>query len=534
MKMSKHQSIQQAAALQEQHAIAMLHDWRAYLSAQICLLDRQTCTIDLFEQSDRSARFQAAEADLAAVDPDRRSLFERAVDQRREQRRRETEAEQQAQGSAALPDFDALDRLVWVELLREASEPDATGHVLFPDGTDQQVEWMELRADSLTERPDEADYRAASLVRGRRGRAMRWLSGLGAATMLTLSIWQLVAATSPASDAARASAPMDDLSLTAWKATGLTVSGTITTTVELFPATDQPWPADGKAYMRVGTTLPQSICVPGALLDGAQRVTIVGDGVSPDRAYLLDGASGQPAPDLLLSDCGAAEHQRSGTLQQIVAVPIASVGDQQQVGAATIRLTEVHVIGAAELPDIPQGASRIAAVFATDGATIDWVALTPVLRMGTGTQQTAPEIVERPDGATELRFLVGMPAEALEGELRLTDPGNGMVARWAIVIDRPMDRLSVLRAVLRVDTPTVSGRELSIAITNTGARPLKLTGADLWLEARGSRLSISGATGLDLPLEPGKTRILTLPLPPDLGEIATLTVGPASFQIVSE
>jgi hypothetical protein len=139
------------------------------------------------------------------------------------------------------------------------------------------------------------------------------------------------------------------------------------------------------------------------------------------------------------------------------------------------------------------------------------------------------------DGTTELRFLVGAPSEPLPAEFRLTDPATRLITRWQVPITMPINRLQLLRNILRIDGLTTSGeRELAMTVTNTSPQPLNLMPTDLTLEQDGARQLLTSIRGIDTPLSAGETRSLTLSLPPDLRGGATLRIGTAQYRLIAE
>ncbi len=528
-------TIQTAVVLHEQAAIGLLRDWTTYLTASLTLLTPDDPTsADSFEQAASSRQTDAAERDLAAIPPDERSLFERATSQRREERRRQIETEVRAETNSTprLVDPDELDRIVLGELLREAREPDESGHVLFPDADGQQIAWLELRVSALTERPDAATYRAVQRTTQDRKRLTRIAAGLAIVALLAFLAWYLL---NPDSEhtPALTSATANGQALTPWRATRLTVNGSTATSLTLTPITSDGWPTNGQAHMRP-MGLPLRVCVPDAALADATTITLVGDGGVPDRAYTL--SSSPPAhPDLLITACDDTSHQIAGVVQSIRPAPLSAIGTALPISdGGNLTLDMVTVTGPAESSAVPQGAARIS-LRLRGAINRDWTAFVPTLRLGDGSQQMAPEMQMVAEGSTELRFLINAPSEPLAAEFRLTDPATRLVTRWQVPITPPIDRLHLLQQVLRIDGLTTSGEhELTLTITNTSLQPLTLAPTDLLLEREGTRQLLAGIRGIDTPLAAGETRSLTLVLPPELRGGATLSIGTAQYQLAAE
>lgn len=521
-------TMHETIVLHEQAAIGLLRDWTAYLSARLTLLAaRSPASANLFEQDPTSDQHTAAERELAMLPPERRNLFERATSQRREQRRRQIEIERLADpsGTPRLLDPDELDRTVLNELLREAREPDESGHVLFPDADGARIEWLELRISTLSERPDPATYQAAHSTSQDRERQTRMAAGFAIIALLAFLGWYLL---SPGSEQSAATAiTANGEPLTPWRTARLAISGT--TSLELIATSNDSWPGDGQAAIRTGVW-PLQVCVPAAALTEATMVTLVGDGSVPDRIYAL-GETDSP-PDLVISACEDASRQMSGILKSIQAAPLGTLGSTQPLSdGQEVTLAHISVSGPSEASDLPQGAARISLTLSSPN-TPDWTTFAPTLRLGDGSQQSAPELRTLAEGSTELRFLVNTPAEALPAEFRLTDPSTRQVTRWHVPITAPIGRLQLLHNTLRVDHLTSSGQqELSVTITNTGAQPLAMLPTDLALDQDGLRQSLLSIRGIESPFAAGETRSLTLALPQELRGGATLSIGTALYQL---
>jgi hypothetical protein len=207
-----------------------------------------------------------------------------------------------------------------------------------------------------------------------------------------------------------------------------------------------------------------------------------------------------------------------------------TVGGTQRLGDRDVTIAEVDVQGAAESPDVPQGAARV--ILTLNATGVDWTASTPTLRLGDGSQQTAPDVQTTDQGATEIRFLVPSPHEALPAEFRLTDPASHQVIRWMVTVSPPPDRLRVLQAALVVAGVTASGNDrLDVTVRNRSSQALTLTAADLPFDVQGVRSPLAAIAGIDTPLAAGETRSLTLSLPSDLRGGATLSIGTVRYQI---
>ena len=520
-------------ALLNEHATRLLvRDWVNYLRARLTLLAPEPMT-DAFERDAASAIRSQAEEDLAAIPPDTRSLFERAVTQRCEQQRSHIEAEQRAEAGSLprMADPDLLDRAALQELFAEATEPDETGHILLPAQADHQgIDWLEFRAADLEARPDDRAYRS-SRGQADREKRTRVAAGIGALFLTTLAIWMLFRPEEATPTSAHTNASANGVPIIAWPATTLTLIADTEVTLPLSIVDADSWPSDGLAHIRDITHIPLQLCAPTDTFSAVREVQIAGDGSTPDRVYILVAPDAAPAtPDLQLAACNDPSISIVGMLQRTNPAPLGNIGMAQRLAEQTINLIAAAVIGPAEVPAVPQGAALV--ILTLSGDAQDWTATAPMLRLGDGAQYTAPEVRATPEGATELRFLVPAPSETLPAEFRLTDPTTDQVIRWKIEIGPPAERLSVLRKVLTIEGMTVGAANiLSVIVTNTGAQPLTLTTADVALEWNGTPTSLLAITGIEAPLEAGETRTLTLSLPPDLTGVATLSIGVTQYRI---
>ncbi len=527
-------SPREGAILNEHATRLLIQDWATYLRARLTLL----AVVDLgdaFEQDTQAAKRQDAEHDLAAIPADTRRLFEHAVTQRREQHRTRFEAEQHAEASGVprMADPDLLDRTALRDLLTEATEPDDTGHILLPSPADHgEIEWLEFRAADLTARPDEHAYRVATRSNTDREKLTRIAAGVAALVLTGFAIWMLFRP-DEATPSALGAATANGTALSTWSVTTLTLVADTNATWPLLSTTDATWPSDGQAYIQANAYLPTQVCVPIDTLSAVREVRIAGDGSTPERTYIISTTDTAPvAPDLRVAACSDPAIRISGMLQRITSAPVAVLGEVQQLGENQIVLRSIVVVGPAEQPELPQGAAQVG--IALSGVNLDWTTAAPTLRLGDGTQYSAPEVRSVQNDTTELRFLIPAPSEPLAAEFRLTNPTTRQILRWKVMIGPPADRLSILRTTLKVEGITVSETNtLNVVVTNHGAQPLTLTAADIALDWSGVRSPLPAILGIEVPLEVGETRTLVLALPSDLHGVATLSIGAAQFRITA-
>jgi|GEM_PF-5936946 len=514
------------ALLNEQHTRSLIRDWEVYLRARLLLLTPADPRSDSFERDTHTAQRSESEQELAAIPSALHTLFEKAVTVRREVMRGTLETPQR------IADPDHLDRLAIQELLTEATEPDDTGHILVPTQADHgAVDWLEFRAADLTARPDERTYRAMGASAAGREHAKRILMGVAAVVLTIWAMWMFIRPDDVTTARRTSGATLNGTPVPAWRATTITIAAATTVRWPLTLATSSPWPTDGTAHSRDGGMLPLRACVPIDSLTAITSVQIAGDGSTPDRRYTMVTADVSPAiPDLLLMTCGDAAIHISGMLQSDAPPMMVTVGATQRLGTQDVSMTAVSVQGAAESPDVPQGAARVILTMMASG--MDWTASAPTLRLGDGSQQTAPDVQATDQGTTELRFLVSMPHETLPAEFRLTDPATRQVVRWMVAVSPPPERLHVLQAALVVANVTANGNDLlDVTVRNRGTQPLTLTAADLSLDVQGVRSPLTAIIGIDTPLAADETRSLTLSLPSDLRGGATFSIGATRYQI---
>lgn len=524
--------LHEAALLHEHAALTIVHDWRSFLRARLTLLETAGEVADPFERDGGAEARRDAELGLAAIPAERRALFDRAVSVRREQRRAVVEADLLAEsgGAGRVTDPDQLDRVVLRELVAEATEPDVSGHILFPESDeDGQLIWLEYRAAALEARPDAAAYRLTARSQSERDTRLRLAGGALALVLTALAIWMLLAPEEPALVSGARPILVNGQAAQTWQITGVVLEGEASATLEMGGAAGDEWPSDGRAHVRAARVLPLELCVPGSALRGAAGLQLLGDGVTPTREYRL----GEPsdAPDVLVVACDDPAQSAAGTLQASQPASPPGVGQSLQLGRVRVTLTSVAVAGPAEDPAIPPEAARVTLRLAAD-APVEWGGYVPMLRLGDGAQQMAPEVRAGPDGQTELRFLVTTLVDALPAELRVIDLASHQVVRWRIDLAPPLGRDALLSKHLRVDAvrEAASGR-VQVMVTNRGDVALALRAADLRLEWAGASLPLTDVVGLEAEVAAGESRALVVALPADFQGEATLSIGGWSCQV---
>jgi hypothetical protein len=518
----------EGALVNEQTTRQLVQDWQTYLRSRLVLLAPDSA-VESFEYDPDSLKRLDAERDIAAIPSDLRGLFERAVTQRREQHR-QTQENTRSHGSV-LADADLLDRTALTELLGEASEPDETGHILVPSPAEHgAIDWLEFRAADLTARPDERAYRIAHRGQASREKTTRIAAGIAIVLLLALAIWSIVRPEDIPANAANSGVFANGQALIPWPANQITISADTTATWKLIPTNGTQWPTDGQAYVEAPAQLPLRVCIPSDALNAIRSIHIAGDGSIPDRVYsIATEAPDQSIADLVLSSCADANMYITAILQSLEVASLHESGTEIRLGDQPVNLLNHTLTGAAEDSSVPQGATRVALRFRAEG--VDWTASAPSLRLGDGSQHTAPEVRLLEGNVTELRFLVPSLREVLPAEFRLTGPNDNII-RWQLTIGPAPDRLTILQAALAVGEVSIWEQQtFSIPITNQSAQTLSISSTDFFIEQNGSRLALGTIDGIEVPLEAGESRILTITLLSDLRGVATLHVGAAQFRI---
>ena len=165
---------------------------------------------------------------------------------------------------------------------------------------------------------------------------------------------------------------------------------------------------------------------------------------------------------------------------------------------------------------------------------LDWPTYAPTLLLADGTVVQSPE--QAPiAGGVELRYLVPLPA----GELDLAwqvQPQSGIVMRWRVTLNPPPDRALVLRKALEIQHAELANPEGGLAVqltlSNTGDSPLLLSRDDVALKRGSETLPLPELPELQVPLAPGETRTLTIPLPETDGDTPLVfSIGSYRWQI---
>jgi hypothetical protein len=137
-----------------------------------------------------------------------------------------------------------------------------------------------------------------------------------------------------------------------------------------------------------------------------------------------------------------------------------------------------------------------------------------------------------------LRYLVPAFAQPREAVWSLSNHA-GLMARWRLTLDAPVDRRELLRAALAVSTPMMEtdaqgGTILVVTLKNQGDTPLTLAGEDMSLAQADAQAALSlpaeTLAALSTPVAPGATQVVRIPLGGLSGPLI-LTIGVQRFSV---
>lgn len=514
--------------------------WRSFLEAHLRLLDARAVAdqpANPFEHDPQNAaaREDAARTQLAALDPQRRALFEQVYEQARQKAQADAE-----QARAALPadargkplDPDTVDKEVLQALLADAEGRGSRaprGRVPIEPGS-----WWVVEAQAFLAAPKLDAYTIA----GPRRRGSKAGALFGSAVMLIAGVVAVLAyvfwpqaqrgPTIAGQPVLAAGVPVAPWPLRALELSG---TGVPSATIALDPEHTNGCdglPNDGEvAGVEDGAVLPLRLCVRGVALTKVDTVVLLAQGDLPARRYRRTSA---PVPDLELiapNDVGWF-----GALLATEPVVDHVPGDSASLDAEmSLRVTAITAAGPAEDPTLPADQMRVSvAVSAT--AAVDWAALAPTLLSARGdvVETSATEAGE--DGAL-LRYVVPATSEPLAFGWRVNRPDGG-VLRWRATVPSPPDRAALLRSSLTLldasaaasldDPATV---QLTLVVRNDGRVPLTLQVADLSLTRDGQPVVLSSVEGITEALDPGGTRSLTTTVTAPVGSRLIVSLGAA-------
>lgn len=521
------------------------HEWLAYLTAQLTLLDVQADqTRVAFERADaREDEERQARARLASLDPTQRALFDAVYEQERQEVQHQLEQEQRESGQSARHiDPDEVGRLALLSLQNDAKGIGTEhGRGLIPRGKPEEIKWYRVDVSTLTAAPNAATYAVGGDADSDRKRIVRTV-GLGVGAILLLLVWMLLPR------GAANEVPKETLFVTA---NGATVSPWTIPMLSLAagdvpagafavePVSSEEWPSvDGtapRAFWRAGSLMPIRICVPAGALSDATTLQLPGVGELPARAFAL-GERGGGGADLVVEPCerGSKVPARYGTLREVAPSHTFAVGETAPLADdEEVTVTAFALTGAGADPALPANQSRVVIEVETPQAQ-DWPALTPTLLLPNGMRLLASETIATEQGV-ELRYLVPQPNRPLDVVWSLTPDSAQPSLRWRATLEPPPTRDAVLRAALDVRAVSAARGnapgtyDVQLTVANRSPSPLILTPDDISLSAQDRLLAAPDQAALRGSLAPGEERTLELVAPAQNRLI--LRIGTARYAI---
>jgi hypothetical protein len=518
-------------AFQEQ-AIAQWRDWRRFLDLHLQLLDvRSSAAVDAeaFEIADSAAdREREIKRQLAAIPGDARALFERLVEERRQQVHAAMDAERRATGdSRGRPlDADDVERAALGALLDEA-EGTATagiGQVPMADG------WYDVDAAKLHDVPDETRYRLAG---AKRLPAARLAAIVGVVALGAAAIWLTRPGQPDIAGAVKAAVVVNDRPVEPWAPRAVTLIGDRQVTL---PVIRRAAGADPQAAQWDTGAWPLTICAPGGATAGLSGVVVASAGDAPARTYAIRELAPEGA-DLIVAPCGEPSKRYYAAFQSVEPLPAHAVGETAHAEAGPrITLRAISVAGPGQDPSLPQGRARVF-VTADAPSTIDWSRMNPTLRWPDGQDVLPSESTPREGGMTFSYLVPLFDAPIEQVQWRVTEPAAGAPLRWRARLDPPPSRREVVsRAVTDAQAQAeraAGALRVTLALTNTSDTALALVESDITIVQGGRRLPIPPLDALRAPLAAGERRAIELVIDLVAPQPITLSVGAFAFEIAS-
>ncbi len=541
-----------AMALRQQDAMARAEvarqwrEWRRYLQAHLTLLttsDDEVVEPALEAEEARGSERARAQRDLAALEPQRRAVFDRYRAGRRAEVQARLEAEARARGGRAQPvDPDLVDLTTLRELIDEAegSAPgcEGWGRVPMPDRV------YRVDVEAILAEPGAEAYSAGGAGESD-ARQRLVIAGLLLAGLALFLAWWFAGRGAP--ETAEAGTPaqpsVNGVAQAVWRPRELVLTGAdgASRSVVLLAAEGSSLPAaaagDAVGAWWPDVVAPVRLCVPAGAREGAVSARLISAGDAPDRVYALR-ASGEGGYDLSIETCGgeAGASTLYGSLESTAAPASLEVGDAGALpSGATVRVTGVAVVGPGEDISLPPGQARVlVSLEVSDTRRLDLPALSPRLLLADGTTSEAPR-AEAGEGTALLQFLIPLHREPVEAAFNLT-AASGELLRWRTTLPPAPNRLTVVQSAIRVEE-VVAGVDglglpvLRVTLTNVAAGPIQLVTNDIELVQGEAQLPLAELAELQDALAPGERRTLTVPLP-DLGpRPATLIVGAQRYEV---
>jgi hypothetical protein len=407
------------AAFQELVA-SYWRDWRTFLRAHATLLaTRDQHEEGSIEHAPTTAR-ALAERNLVSIPSDRRLLFERHLEQRREDLISEREAilRAEARGAPIAPlDPDEISHAAIESLIAEAegrNDGSGWGIAILPDGP------YRVRVADLLGQPSDAHYQLNRAdPQSERRRALIGVAALSIGLLITC-IWWLNGNTTLPFATQATTIEANGQPLTPWSVRGVILSTTAQT--YRLPVRDLYEPhARSSTHAGYQAGLPPMICLPSAIardLAHASTITLTGSIGIPDRRYQIRPYEGG-SYDLILRDCAdQATITHAAILNDAAAPPTYAIGQTanlQSGGQLTITAISAE----------PQQQSLRIVVNYRTSSPFDWSAATPTLLLRDGTRALPSAITDR-----QLTYLLPSNSLADTVVLAILPPAELQTLRW--------------------------------------------------------------------------------------------------------
>jgi hypothetical protein len=529
---------QREQARYRQDVLASYRAWLAFLEAQQTLVDaaaEEQSEIDPFEgQSPAQERAGAARKRIAALQADKRELFEHVFEQHRQAVQRQLDQDAPARGGTVKrSDPDEVTRRAIVHLVQGAKgQLREDGRGLVPRGKPDAVTWLGLDLSDIEQaRPSETDYQiAAGGTKSRRG----VIINLVFAGLALLAIPVLLFLLQPQKSASSSiQAPVSNgAEVSPWPVTAIApVAGGWTLPVE---RTTSRWPeacaaADAaRGCWFVGSFRPLELCMPAPRLAELAALRVEAADGKPARTFALSEARTADI-DIIVAPCvdGNAEAKpRYGRLLSVVPATDLAPG---QPAPAGFQVQSITIRGRGEDPALPKGRMVLSVAVEDRDANRDWVALAPTVLLADG-GTTLPSDSERTESGVRFDYLISEQREPFDALWQLS--GLEGTVRYRVTLDPPPDRDAVLRAALRVEsavaTPSQQTMTVSLTLRNVAKTPLTLLASDIGFQNDAQRLEVA-APALRQPLAPDERRVVVVELPLRRG---VLFIGPLRYELV--
>jgi hypothetical protein len=518
-------------------------DYLRYLDAQQALLAADDDTLAAFEQDGDGGQAQAAaRATLASIPASRRAIFDRVLEQERQQALLDAEAAQQGRGGRGPLDPAAVEDAVLQRLRDEAlgigTPTPGRGLVpLSPEADD----WYEVDVLALQDAPDAATYMLRAVDGDERRRGFVRAGIVGGVALVVLLIWFFWPAQTALDAAPPPLAPsVGEGAVEPWPLRTLMLTmGATTTTLPISTTSTIGWPPlddeRPSAYWRSPALLPLTLCVPATLLDAATALVLTSEPPYPTRRYTLQAAPGD-RPDLVVEPCAGDSPTRVGTLQDISLPPEQPLGEPVVVADMPLTVVAIRERSSGDDPTLPLERSWVEIIVQTPQPR-DWPLLAPTLLLADGQALAASATETTADGVV-LRYLVPQRNTPREVVWQLK-PSAEVVLRWRATLPLPPSRLAVLHKALEITDARLTAQDevqvtIALRLRNAADAPLTLAQTDLAASLDEQPLVLPQLAALQSPLAPEEERTLVLTLArPPADAALVLTIGPYRYALLA-